>query len=90
MSIGFPSATSAPSGITALPSGAKRPAFGTLYGFDAEAISNFNVTTRNTEANILASAPTNPTDEANIAFGTDSYDFYIYDGSAWYIYNNDS
>lgn len=35
MSIGFPSATSAPSGITALPSGAKLPAFGTLYGFDA-------------------------------------------------------
>ena len=35
MSIGFPSATSAPSGITALPSGAKRPAFGTVYGFDS-------------------------------------------------------
>lgn len=35
MSIGFPSATSAPSGLTALPSGVKRPAFGTLYGFDA-------------------------------------------------------
>lgn len=35
MSIGFPSATSKPSGLTALPSGTKRPAFGTLYGFDA-------------------------------------------------------
>tara|TARA_B100001093_G_scaffold447793_1_gene452950 strand:+ start:1461 stop:2252 length:792 start_codon:yes stop_codon:yes gene_type:complete len=35
MSIGFPSATSKPSGLTALPSGLKRPAFGTLYGFDA-------------------------------------------------------
>ena len=35
MSISFPSALSKPSGITALPSGTKRPAFGTLYGFDS-------------------------------------------------------
>ena len=50
----------------------------------------FNVTTRDTEANILASTPTNPSGEVNIAFGTDTYDFYIYSGGAWYIYNNDS
>ena len=50
----------------------------------------FNVTTRDTEANILASTPTNPSGEVNIAFGTDTYDYYIYDGSAWYIFNNDS
>ena len=50
----------------------------------------FNVTTRDTEANILASTPTNPSGEVNIAFGTGTHDFYIYDGSAWYIYNNDS
>jgi len=35
MSISFPSALSKPSGITASPSGTKRPAFGTLYGFDS-------------------------------------------------------
>ena len=52
----------------------------------------FNVTTRDTEANILdaSNTPTNPTDEVNIAFGTDTNDFNIYDGSVWNIYNNDS
>ena len=35
MSISFPSTLSKPSGITASPSGTKRPAFGTLYGFDS-------------------------------------------------------
>jgi len=50
----------------------------------------FNVTTRDTEANILASTPTNPSGEVNIAFGTDTKDFYIYSGGAWNIYNNDT
>lgn len=84
-----------PAGITAFPASLKRPAFGALYGFDAPQeevidVAIFNVTTRDTEVNILASTPTNPSGEVNIAFGTDTYDFYIYDGSAWYIYNNDS
>lgn len=50
----------------------------------------FNVTTRNTEANILASTPSNPSGEVNIAFGTDTYDFYIFSSGVWYIFNNDS
>jgi len=50
----------------------------------------FNVTIRDTEANILASTPPLSAGEAGIAFGTDTNDFYIYDGSAWYIFNNDS
>lgn len=50
----------------------------------------FNITTRNTEANILASTPSNPSGEVNIAFGTDTYDFYIYSSGVWYIFNNDS
>lgn len=38
MSITFPTTDQkVPSGITALPSEFKRPAFGTLYGFDADA-----------------------------------------------------
>jgi len=49
----------------------------------------FNISTRDTEANILASTPTNPSGEVTVAYGTDTGDFYIYDGSAWYIYNND-
>lgn len=42
-----------------------------------------------TESNILASSPTNPTGEVTVKFGTDTYDLYVWDGSAWYIYNND-
>lgn len=61
-----------------------------ISGTFLNAVALFNVTTRDTEANILASTPTNPSGEVNIAFGTDTYDFYIYDGSVWNIYNNDS
>jgi len=59
----------------------------------------FNVTTRDTEANILASTPSLSAGQAGIAFSTDdagtdnaSYtnDFYIYYDGAWYIFNNDS
>ena len=51
--------------------------------------SVFSVDT-DTESNILTSTPTNPTGEVTVKFGTDTYDLYIWDGSAWYIYNNDS
>ena len=61
-----------------------------ISGTFLNTVDTFNVTTRDTEANIAASTPTNPSGEVNIAFGTDTYDYYIYDGSAWYIYNNDS
>ena len=61
-----------------------------ISGTFLNAVALFNVTTKNTEANILSNTPTNPSGEVNIAFGTDTNDFYIYDGSAWYIFNNDS
>ena len=61
-----------------------------ISGTFLNAVATFNVTTRNTEAYILATTPFNPSGEVNIAFGTDTDDFYIYDGSAWYIFNNDS
>ena len=60
-----------------------------ISGTFLNAITLFNVTTRDTEANIKASTPTNPSGEVNIAYGTDTNDFYIWDGSAWYIFNND-
>jgi len=60
-----------------------------ISGTFLNAVALFNVTTRDTEANILASTPTNPSGEVNIALGTDTGYYYIYDGSAWYIYNND-
>lgn len=104
MSITFPSALSKPSEIEAnLPNAMVRPTFEKLYGFDniEEGLGTlvFNVTTRDTEANILASTPSLSAGQAGIAFATDdagtdnaSYtnDFYIYHDGAWYIFNNDS
>ncbi len=41
MSLTFPDATTKkPSAITGLPSALKRPAFGTLYGFDASGVGS--------------------------------------------------
>ena len=42
-----------------------------------------------TEATILALSPTNPSGEVTVKFGSDSYDLYVWDGSVWFIYNND-
>ena len=92
MSITFTDQLDKPSEITTIPNQLLRPIFGASYGFDVPVSggggSGFNVTTRDTEANILASTPTNPTDEVNIAFGTDTKDFYIYNGSTWNIIFN--
>jgi hypothetical protein len=52
--------------------------------------SSFTIEDTDTESNILSTTPTNPSGEVTIKFGTDTYDLYIYDGSAWYIFNNDS
>ena len=49
----------------------------------------FNISTRDTEENILISSPTNPSNSVNIAFGTDTYDLYIWNGSSWSKYLND-
>ena len=46
----------------------------------------FNVDS-DTEANILASTPTAPSGYATKMFGSDTGNFYIYDGN-WYIFNN--
>jgi hypothetical protein len=40
--------------------------------------------------NILSSSPNNDTNLVNIAFGTDTHDLYIWNGSAWSKYLNDS
>ena len=61
-----------------------------ISGTFLDAVTLFNVTTRDTEANILSSTPTNPSGEVNIAFGEDTGYYYIYDGSAWFIFNNDA
>ena len=95
MSLTFTSGFSKPSGILDKPGNLVRPEFGTLYGFDAPqeggdgaAPTAYNITTRETEATISASSPTNPSGEVTIAYGTDTEDLYVWDGSTWYVYNN--
>ena len=53
-------------------------------------LNSFTIEDTDIESNILSSTPTNPTGEVTIKFGTDTYDLYIYDGSDWYIFSNDS
>ena len=79
---------SANAGVTGITLASSGFTTANISGTFLNAVATFNVTTRDTEANILASTPTNPSGEVNIAFGTDTNDFYIYDGSAWYIYKD--
>jgi len=82
--------SSADAGVTGITLASSGFTTADISGTFLNAVAIFNVTTKNTEAHILSSTPTNPSGEVNIAFGTDTNDFYIYDGSAWFIFNNDS
>jgi hypothetical protein len=57
----------------------------TSSGAPGAAAAGFNIDVRDTEANILAR-----TGDATgvIAFGTDTLDLYVYDGTNWQIYEN--
>jgi hypothetical protein len=89
MSLQFPTTDlKKPSGITAIPSGLKRPAFGTLYGFDAQggdADGGFNIDLQLLHATIIARTGD---DVGVIAFGTDTNDLYVYTGSFWNVIEN--
>ena len=72
---------------------------GTLYVANTTAGARDSILTRydfthpfnvdsDTEANILASTPTAPSGYATKMFGSDTGNFYIYDGS-WYIFNRE-
>ena len=56
-----------------------------LAGTFLGTIASFNITTTNNDATIKASTPATYTIEQ----GSDTFDIYVYDGSAWYITNND-
>lgn len=56
--------------------------------FANEVPVSFNISTRELEATIEASSPSNPSGEVTIAYGTDTEDLYIWDGSSWHVYNN--
>ena len=48
--------------------------------------TGFNISLRDTQSNIIARSGDAT---GTIAFGTDTDDLYIYDGSHWQIYFND-
>ena len=51
----------------------------------------FNIDIRDTESNIKVMTPSEAdADNAVVAYATDTQNFLIYDGSAWYIYKNDT
>jgi hypothetical protein len=47
--------------------------------------SGFNIDLRDTHANIIARTGDTV---GTIAFGTDTSDLYVWDGTNWYFYNN--
>ena len=85
--------SSSSSGVTSATLSASGFVSATMTGDYLEAFANrYNIpdsTDQQTEATILALSPTNPTDEVTVKFGSDTYDLYVWDGSSWYIYNND-
>ena len=85
--------SSSSSGVTSATLSASGFVSATMTGDYLEAFANrYNIpdsTDQQTEATILALTPTNPTDEVTVKFGSDTYDLYVWDGSIWYIYNND-
>lgn len=52
------------------------------------ASAGFNISTQDTEANILASSPTNPSGEVTLAYATDTGRLCVYDGLDWLFYDN--
>jgi len=82
-----PSSTnSGGTGITLISSGFTTA---NISGTFLNAVATYNVTTRDTEANIFTTTPTNPNGEVTNALGTDTYNLYVWDGTVWHIYNND-
>ena len=81
------------SGITSVNLSSSGFTTASISGLFLESAANkYNIpdsTDQQTEATILALSPTNPSGEVTVKFGSDTYDLYIWDGSAWYIYRED-
>lgn len=81
------------SGVTSVTLSSSGFVDSTITGTYLESSANkYNIpdsTDQQTEATIVALSPTNPSGEVTVKFGSDTYDLYVWDGSAWYIYNND-
>ena len=86
MSLTFTSDARPPSNIRLLPGGFLRPAFGTLYGFDADADAAGTLrATYDTQSNIEARTgyPV-----GTLYYAYDSDRLYVYDGSNWQFYTS--
>ena len=86
MSITFTNQLQVPSELTALPNQFKRPAFGTLYGFDAQqggGSAIFSVGVVGLQAAILVRTG-DP--DGTIAYATDTDNYYIFNGDVWFSY----
>jgi hypothetical protein len=59
--------------------------FATISGRPSGGASGFNIDLRDTHANIIARTGDTV---GTIAFGTDTQDLYVYDGTNWYFYQN--
>lgn len=81
------------SGVTSVNLSSSGFTTASISGLFLEAAANkYNIpdsTDQQTEATIVALSPTNPSGEVTVKFGSDTYDLYVWDGSVWYIYNND-
>ena len=81
------------SGVTSVNLSSSGFTTASISGLFLEAQANqYNIpdsTDQQTEATILALSPPNPSGEVTVKFGSDTYDLYVWDGSVWYIYNND-
>ena len=85
MSLTFTSGARPPSNIRLLPGEFSRPAFGVLYGFDADADAGTLRATYDTQANIEARSG-DPI--GTLYYAYDSYRLYVYDGSDWQYYTS--
>jgi hypothetical protein len=81
------------SGVTSVNLSSSGFTTASISGLFLEASANkYNIpdsTDQQTEATIIALSPTNPSGEVTVKFGSDTYDLYVWDGSAWYIYRED-
>ena len=81
------------SGVTSVNLSSTNFTTASISGLFLEAAANkYNIpdsTDQQTEATILALEPINPSGQATVKFGSDTYYLYVWDGSAWYIYDND-
>jgi hypothetical protein len=81
------------SGVTSVNLSSTNFTTASISGLFLEAVANkYNIpdsTDQQTDATITALSPTNPSGEVTVKFGSDTFDLYVWDGSAWYIYYND-